>query len=779
MDGKRNQVNLEELQELDDFFAQFEAPRDTMDLRSSVLPAQFNDQQAIQPSYQPLPLAQNFIQQSIDPSRSSLFSKFGKDSSDSYRYPYMSNSCMGTPINAKDSTYSNQFQMNSAPADSSSGSCSRQRLTLPLGQTTWVKNHHMPEILNTQATAAVPTFNSRSTTNQVAHAQVTTKSLVRCNNPPFSGAIPCSIIPPTGAGKTGVMELAIAAMLNRPDSCSIKVVYLAPIKALCAERAQDWDKKFGDIGFQCQMFTSDTDYGAMKAMESKTLIISTPEKWDAYTRKWKKHKSFISSIKLMLIDEVHIIKEKRGATLEAIVSRLKSLNQDIRFIAVSATVKNVEDISQWISKDKTNTETEVCVFDESYRPVPLSKVVYGFPMSEKPFMFERNLDYKQADGDNKKAQQRKTNTCEFSRYGVGFHHAGLDFGDRKKIESLFLENCISILCTTSTLAVGVNLPAHLVVIKGTMGYDGGKFCEYSQMEILQMMGRAGRPQFDKDGVAVIMTSENNRNKYETMMSGCEVLESTQSTFLAIRIHKNPLYYKLPGEDADVVHIDPKERLDNRVIDDLEGAGLIQQNKTYKSLIPLELGKSMARYYLRFTTMKIVKGLPENPTFQQILEAMCKAEEFSEWRVAMGEKGLLNELNKHIAIKYPLKGKVKDVADKMYILFQCNMGGIDIKDSPAAPGINRSMGQIFQHGLRVTKCIIEHYSNKGDVQGICQAIMLHRFISAETWDTSFKVLCQVDKIGPKYSKTFYDNGVRNIGQLSQMDPRKIEHVSWDL
>lgn len=48
--------------------------------------------------------------------------------------------------------------------------------------------------------------------------------------------------------------------------------------------------------------------------------------------------------------------------------------------------------------------------------------------------------------------------------------------------------------TTSTLAMGVNLPAHLVVIKSTMHYIGGACEEYSEADILQMIGRAGRPQ---------------------------------------------------------------------------------------------------------------------------------------------------------------------------------------------------------------------------------------------------------------------------------------------
>lgn len=68
-----------------------------------------------------------------------------------------------------------------------------------------------------------------------------------------------------------------------------------------------------------------------------------------------------------------------------------------------------------------------------------------------------------------------------------------------------------VLIATSTLAWGVNFPAHLVIIKGTEYYDC-KTHRYADMpitDILQMMGRAGRPQFDKLGVAVIMVMFRN------------------------------------------------------------------------------------------------------------------------------------------------------------------------------------------------------------------------------------------------------------------------------
>lgn len=78
------------------------------------------------------------------------------------------------------------------------------------------------------------------------------------------------------------------------------------------------------------------------------------------------------------------------------------------------------------------------------------------------------------------------------QFGVAFHHAGLDTSDRLAVEKGFLEGQISVICCTSTLAVGVNLPCHLVIIKNTMSFQDEGLKEYADLEIMQMLGRAGR-----------------------------------------------------------------------------------------------------------------------------------------------------------------------------------------------------------------------------------------------------------------------------------------------
>ncbi|KAG8317778.1 ATP-dependent DNA helicase MER3 [Homalodisca vitripennis] len=144
--------------------------------------------------------------------------------------------------------------------------------------------------------------------------------------------------------------------------------------------------------------------------------------------------------------------------------------------------------------------------------------------------------------------------------------------DRASIAELFRCGTLPVLIATSTLAMGVNLPAHLVIIKSTQYYMGGVMQEYPEGQILQMMGRAGRPQFDTTATAVIMTKNSTKTKYEKMVGGKELVESClhkyladhlnaeillgtisdvavamdwiRSTFLYIRASKNPIHYSI-------------------------------------------------------------------------------------------------------------------------------------------------------------------------------------------------------------------------------------------
>lgn len=84
---------------------------------------------------------------------------------------------------------------------------------------------------------------------------------------------------------------------------------------------------------------------------------------------------------------------------------------------------------------------------------------------------------------------------------MAFHHAGMVRADRNLVEKMFMNGDVKILVATATLAWGVNLPAYAVVIKGTDVYDVNmsESKDLSILDVQQMFGRAGRPQFDTNG----------------------------------------------------------------------------------------------------------------------------------------------------------------------------------------------------------------------------------------------------------------------------------------
>ncbi|KAK3707948.1 ATP-dependent DNA helicase MER3 [Vermiconidia calcicola] len=201
---------------------------------------------------------------------------------------------------------------------------------------------------------------------------------------------------PTGSGKTAVLELAICRLISSYASDSYKIVYQAPTKSLCSERQRDWQAKFAPLGLQCAELTGDTDNAHVRNVQQASIIITTPEKWDSMTRKWKDHQRLMQMVKLFLIDEVHILKEDRGATLEAVVSRMKSVGSDVRFVALSATVPNAEDIATWLGKDPVHPHIPASRdrFGEEFRPVRLQKHVCGYQASPNEFAFEKTLNSK-------------------------------------------------------------------------------------------------------------------------------------------------------------------------------------------------------------------------------------------------------------------------------------------------------------------------------------------------------------------------------------------------
>jgi len=484
---------------------------------------------------------------------------------------------------------------------------------------------------------------------------------------------------PTGSGKTVILELAVCRAIATNATGQYKVVYQAPTKALCSERQRDWESKFTKLGLKCAELTGDSDVSDLRNVQSANIIITTPEKWDSVTRKWKDHEKLMRLVKVFLIDEVHILKEDRGATLEAVVSRMKSIGTDVRFVALSATVPNFQDIAVWLGKSSSEPNAPAAneSFGEGFRPVKLKKHVCGYSYSlSNDFGFEKLLDGKLPEVISTYSERKPlmvfcatrnsaVNTAKLIANwwgskagqdriwdrpskplpllnkelrntvasGVAFHHAGLDQEDRMQVERGFIAGEINVICCTSTLAVGVNLPCHLVVIKNTMAWGAEGLQEYSDLEMMQMLGRAGRPQFDDTAVAVIMTRQSKARRYEMLVAGQQLIESKlhfnlvdhlnaeiemrtirdllsartwlRGTFLYVRLQQNPEYYKLEGARSGQSIEEQVDEICSRNITLLQEINLVSGQEY---LTCTEFGHAMARYYTHYETMKVFMGL---------------------------------------------------------------------------------------------------------------------------------------------------------------------------
>lgn len=501
---------------------------------------------------------------------------------------------------------------------------------------------------------------------------------------------------PTGGGKTAIFEMAICRLIHGFKTDQYKIVYMAPTKSLCSERQRDWQAKFVALNLQCAELTGDTDQGQLRNVQSASIVITTPEKWDSMTRKWKDQARLMQIVKLFLIDEVHILKDARGATLEAVISRMKSVGSNVRFIALSATVPNSEDIATWLGKNHTSQHLPAAreKFGEEFRPVRLQKHVVGISYRGNDFGFESACDPKLpgiiAKHSHKKpimvfciTRKSAVNTAKLlanlwaskgwrDRHwegptqrlivqdpelkhtltsGVAFHHAGLEGPDRHTVEKGFLEGQINVICCTSTLAVGVNLPCHMVIIKNTVSYQDDGMKEYADLEVMQMLGRAGRPQFDSTAVAVIITKQEKVKKYEKLVSGEEMLESClhlnlidhlnaeiglgtiydlytakrwlAGTFLYVRLRLNPEHYKPDGAAVP-------QNLDNRIecicrrdLQLLEDTNLVTSGDRLKAT---EFGDAMARYYVKFETMRVFMRLQPRSKMSDIVSSISSLDQ---------------------------------------------------------------------------------------------------------------------------------------------------------
>ena len=362
---------------------------------------------------------------------------------------------------------------------------------------------------------------------------------------------------PTASGKTLVATLSMMAHLSarRPG----KIVYLSPLRALASEKLAEF-KKIGGISLgrrRARVKISTGETGAGARLGDADIAVMTNERMDSLMRQ---DPEWAAGIGLAVVDEIHLIGDPvRGPALEMILTRLRALPPASRpqIVGLSATMTNAAEVAKWLGAR---------LVDSDWRPVSLREGVHhgtsiamrdGEVRRLKPSGLGAPVDIgieavleggqallfaesrarsvslaEKAAGPVSKALgapdaghlARAADRIVASgggtrlagalaglvRKGVAFHHAGLAQAARSEVEAAFRARRIRLLASTPTLAAGVNLPARRVVVSSILRYDPslGRKTPISVLEYKQLCGRAGRPQYDEYGEAIVVSPKS-------------------------------------------------------------------------------------------------------------------------------------------------------------------------------------------------------------------------------------------------------------------------------
>ncbi|KAI9277671.1 Sec63 Brl domain-containing protein [Umbelopsis sp. AD052] len=665
---------------------------------------------------------------------------------------------------------------------------------------------------------------------------------------------------PTGAGKTNVAMLTILHELGKfrneatgaIDLDAFKIVYIAPMKALVQEMVGNFGSRLKPYGIQVAELTGDRQLTKQQIAETQ-IIVTTPEKWDVITRK-ATDRSYTNLVRLIIIDEIHLLHDDRGPVLESIISRtirhMEQTQELIRLVGLSATLPNYADVATFL---RVNPDTGLFFFDSTYRPCPLKQEFIG--VTEKKaikrlqvmneicydkvigqinqreenqvlvFVHSRKETAKTAKALRDMALEKDTitqflkqdsasreilqseaatvkdaNLQDLLPYGFACHHAGMTRADRTLVEELFADGHIKVLCSTATLAWGVNLPAHAVIIKGTQIYspEKGRWVELSPQDVLQMLGRAGRPQFDTYGEGIIITAHAELQYYLSLlntqlpiesqfiakladnMNAEIVLGSIRNrdeavqwlgyTYLYVRMLRNPTLYGITMEEATEDPYLEQKRVDmvHSAAAILDKCNLIKYEKKTGRFQVTELGRIASHFYISHNSMATYnQHLKPMMSHIEMFRVFALSEEFKYIPVREEEKLELSKLLERVPI--PVKEALEEPTAKINVLLQAYISQLKLDGF----ALVSDMVYVTQSAGRILRAIFEICMRRGWAQLTKKALDLCKMVDKRAWLTmsplrQFKSM-QMDLVKRIEKKEFpweryYDLNPQEIGEL---------------
>ncbi|EDX09646.1 GD14056 [Drosophila simulans] len=325
---------------------------------------------------------------------------------------------------------------------------------------------------------------------------------------------------PTSGGKTLVAEIL---MLRELLCCERNVLFILPYVSIVQEKVSAMSPFAIDLDFIVEEYTAGKGKcPPQPRRKRRSLFIASIEKgavlMDSLIDVQRPHE-----IGLVVVDELHLIGEKgRGATLEAFLTKVMFLNANIQIVGMSATIGNLSEISSFLNADVYTRGFRPVELKEYIKCGPdLLEINSAGQTLEEIFVPSRSVEYnyseavKRADPDHlaglisecapehcclvfcpsrkncenvalllsrivpkhKFFEHRRSEKLDLMDaldkmcgilspvlaktlpYGIAYHHSGLTTDERKYIETAYRFGVVTVICCTSTLAAGVNLPA--------------------------------------------------------------------------------------------------------------------------------------------------------------------------------------------------------------------------------------------------------------------------------------------------------------------------------
>lgn len=364
---------------------------------------------------------------------------------------------------------------------------------------------------------------------------------------------------PTNTGKTFIGELAALNASRQKDAK--RSFFLVPLRALAEQMFRDFVEKYEKWGLRVAISTSD-HYEYDNDLTAFDVTISTYEKLNALL---VKKPELIEDLGLVVVDEIqHIGDSQRGIPLEMLLTRLIFFTRDVQIIGLSATISNAELLASWlhctlVPIDKRDVELREGVLYTGTDPIKLKELA----LSNGDFLYKEFNSGKivveralKLDNIPRIIKQSETEQClvfvnthlkaeetaqQIAREmpnlpnmgiliseidttveatpitaklkkvlvkGVAFHHAGMLSDERRIVEFGFRKGMIRVICSTPTLAAGVNTPAKNVIILFHRYYNGKPIPVSTYKNI---SGRAGRLRRAEEFGRSLLLASNERD----------------------------------------------------------------------------------------------------------------------------------------------------------------------------------------------------------------------------------------------------------------------------